>query len=80
MPIAIMARLGGLGLLTLLAGCSSGGDVSLMQTCSAVDGPGNVYQATDPEMLDALEQAMQQCETAAVDPSTCTARGCAAAR
>lgn len=79
MSIAVMARLGGLGLL-LVGGCSGGADVSLMQACGAVDGRGNVYQAANPEMLDALEQAMQQCETAAADPSTCIARGCSAAQ
>ena len=78
MSITVMARLGGLALL--LAGCSGSGDVSLMQTCAAVDGNGNVYQAANPEMLDALEQAMAQCETAAADPSTCVARGCGGAR
>lgn len=78
MSIAAMARLGGLALL--LAGCSSSGDVSLLQTCAAVDGRGNVYQATNQEMLDSLEQAMTQCETAAADPSSCIARGCAAGK
>lgn len=59
-----------------LAGCASDGGSALRQICRAEDGRGNVYQAADFEMLDAIEAAVQQCETAALDPSTCVARGC----
>ena len=80
MFFSVMARLGVLALLLLLGACAGDDDLSLMQTCGAADGRGNVYEATNPEMLDALEGALQQCETAAADPSTCAARGCRDAR
>ena len=61
----------GLVLILALGGCAGRGDTALRQACRAEDGRGNAYEASSLEMLDAVEDALQQCETAAVDPATC---------
>ncbi|HYN39853.1 MAG TPA: hypothetical protein VES39_11440 [Rhodospirillales bacterium] len=82
MSFPIVAATAVLMLAPLLGGCAGDGDdgFALMQVCRAMDGRGNVYEASDMEMLDALEQAMHQCETAALDPNACVARGCRGAQ
>ena len=76
MSLPTTAVTAGLLLVLTLGGCAGDGDDALRHVCRAEDGRGNVYQASDFEMMDALEDAIQQCETAAVDPATCVARGC----
>jgi hypothetical protein len=77
--IAVPSASAILAVALFLGGCA-GDDLALMQNCRVADGRGNVYEATNMEMMDALEDATQQCETAAVDPATCVARGCQAAQ
>lgn len=78
MPLRItaFAFAAGLASTLALAGCVGDDDSALRHICRAEDGGGNVYEASNFELLDALEDALQQCETAAVDPATCIARGC----
>ncbi|MBL8668483.1 MAG: hypothetical protein JNM48_13585 [Rhodospirillales bacterium] len=71
-----LRRLGVIVLPVLLGGGCAGDDPALLQTCAAADGRGNLYEATNIQMLDALESAMDKCETNAADPDTCVASGC----
>ena len=61
-----------------LSSCGGDLDAALQHVCAAEDGQGKIYEASHFEMLDAVEDAMQRCETDAVDPATCVARGCRA--
>lgn len=76
MTLCDLRRLGVLVLPVLLSGGCAGGSTALLQACTVADGGGNLYEATNVEMLDAMESAMDRCETNAADPDTCVARGC----
>ncbi len=76
MTVSELRRLGVLVLPVLLSTGCAGGNTALFQACTAADGRGNLYEATNVETLDAIESAMDQCETNAADPDTCVARGC----
>ena len=52
-----LRRLGVIVLPVLLGGGCAGDDPALLQTCAAADGRGNLYEATNIQMLDALESA-----------------------
>lgn len=58
--------------------CGADSDTAFQHVCAAEDGRGKTYEASNFEMLDAIEDAMQRCEMAALDPTTCVARGCRA--
>ena len=66
----------GLALMLALTGCATTSEDAAEYVCRAEDGRGNIYESSDFEMLVAAEVALQQCETAAADPTTCVARGC----
>lgn len=66
----------GLALLLALSGCAASSEDAAEYVCRAEDGRGNTYESSDFEMLAAAEAVLEQCETAAADPTTCVARGC----
>ena len=66
----------GLALMLALTGCATPSEDAAGYVCRAEDGRGNIYESSNFEMLVAAEVALEQCETAAADPTTCVARGC----
>lgn len=68
MSVQIGSLMCGLAFVLALSSCTNSDD-AVRYVCRAEDGRGNVYEGSDLEMLNAAEDAIQKCETAALTTS-----------
>lgn len=68
-------RAGALAVL-LAAGLSACANDPVYSMCTARDGDGHLYQATDMDAVAADQKALSDCAFAASDPVTCISAGC----